>query len=253
MRAYNNEIEISRNESFSIDKIIKNKDGSPYIISNKLRNPYFLVSVSTTTYEQKNRKVYNKWLNLMDMPRFTNTVPVNLKSLMTQANGDIPRYDSFEDITAVQEIDGFPDILAYGYVGNYLFYYTPEDAVFYIEDESGNRVYKYWDGEWKEYSCRIVTAYDTYITREWVGQNYVYSIDLVSGTSTREYLLDIAEDYDISIHGMTNEEAYNILLNKGVKFTANFKLDREIIVFDTYKPILKPKKLTVSSNILGGL
>ena len=41
MRVYNNEIQISRNESFTIDKMIKLKDGSPYIVSNQLHNPYF--------------------------------------------------------------------------------------------------------------------------------------------------------------------------------------------------------------------
>ena len=52
---------------------------------------------------------------------------------------------------------------------------------------------------------------------------------------------------------LSDEEIYEILINKGAHFTANFKLDRKLAIFDTYKPILSPKKLIVSSSILGGL
>lgn len=255
MRSFNNEIIISRNETFSIDKIIKHKDGSPYIVSKELYNPYFLVSVSTTTYEQKHRKVYNKWLDLKDFPRFTNTVPVDLTSLKSTPNGTTSTYKSFDDITKQITVDNLPNILAHGYIGDKHIYYEPTDAVFYVEDNNGERTYKYWsvDG-WKEYVCRIVTAYDTSITSEWVGQNYVYSIDLVSGLSTREYLTSLARENNIYVDdSITNEDLYNQLINKGVKFVETFKLDRMLAVFDTFKPILTPKTLTVSSNILGGL
>lgn len=254
MVSRNNDIKISRNETFDIDKIIKYQDGSPYIVSNKLNNPYILVSVASTIYAQKDRKVYNKWLSLKDTPMFTNTTPINLKSLMTEANGNISRYNSFNDITMLQTIDGLPDILAYGYVGNYIFYYTPRDAVFYIEDEEGIRTYKYWDNGWKDYEFRIVTSFGIDMTSEWTGQNYVYSIDLVSGISTREYLVSLAENNNIYVDiTTTNEELYNQLINEGVNFIETFNLEREIVVFDICKPILKPKKLTVSSTILGGL
>lgn len=255
MQVHNNDIEISRNETFSIDKIIKHKDGSPYIVSSALHNPYFLVSVSSTRYEQHERKVYNKWLDLKDFPKFSETVPVDLKSLTTEPNGNVSRYNSFNDITELIDIDTKTDILAYGYVGSYLFYYKFDDAVFYIEDENGERTYKYWsvDG-WKEYTCRIVTAYTTDITSKWVEQNYVYSIDLVSGTSVREYLVSLCEHYEIEFTDEnSNLDLYNELINKGVTLVEGFDINRAIIIFDLVKPILKPKRLTVSSNIQGGL
>lgn len=255
MRSYNNDVEISRNETFSIDKIIKHNDGSPFIISSALNNPYFLVSVSSSRYEQHERKVYNKWLDLKDFPKFVETVPIDLKSLMTEPNGDVSRYNSFDDITELISIDTKTDILAYGYVGSYLFYYKFDDAVFYIEDENGERTYKYWsvDG-WKEYTCRIVTAFDMSITSQWTEQNYVYSITLVSGVTTRQYLETLAMENDIYVDStISNEDIHNQLINKGVTFVDTYRLDRELAIFDTYKPLLKPKKLTVSSNILGGL
>ena len=39
MKVFNNEITIHRGETFSMDKVIQNKDGSPYIVSNRLVNP----------------------------------------------------------------------------------------------------------------------------------------------------------------------------------------------------------------------
>ena len=64
MRTLNNEITIHRGETFSMDKIIVNKDNSPYIISSKLRHPHWLLSISTTKYIQANRYIKNYWLDL---------------------------------------------------------------------------------------------------------------------------------------------------------------------------------------------
>ena len=86
MKTLNNEITVHREETFTMEKIVQNKDGSPYIISNKLNNPYWLLSISTTRYEQENRYVKNYWLSLKDHPRFTNTRAVNLKSLKYSAS-----------------------------------------------------------------------------------------------------------------------------------------------------------------------
>lgn len=37
MKTFNNELVIHRGETFSMDKVVQNKDGSPYIVSNKLK------------------------------------------------------------------------------------------------------------------------------------------------------------------------------------------------------------------------
>ena len=99
MKILNNEIVVHRNETFSIDKIVQNKDGSPYIISNKLSNPYFLISISTTRYAQNNRYIKNYWLDLSKYPRFTSTNAVNLLDIKQSANSAVPIHSSFEEIT----------------------------------------------------------------------------------------------------------------------------------------------------------
>ena len=77
MKTFNNEVVIHRGETFSMDKLVENKDGSPYIVSNKLQNPYVLVSVSTTRYEQNKRYLLNQWLPLSNKVRFSITDPID--------------------------------------------------------------------------------------------------------------------------------------------------------------------------------
>ena len=134
-------VEINDLVYFKNIKIVQNKDGSPYIISNKLSNPYFLISISTTRYAQNNRYIKNYWLDLSKYPRFTSTNVVNLLDIKSSPDGETPKYSSFEGI----EYSGAGTSFISGYVNDTYVTYYPDDAVFYIEDENGNRVYKYYN------------------------------------------------------------------------------------------------------------
>lgn len=207
MKTFDNEITIHQGESFTIDKLVENKDGSPYIISNKLVNPYFLLTVSSSKYSQSNRYVKNYWLDLVNFPRFLSTKPIPLSSIKTSATSNVAKYTTF------------PTGLLEGYVnGVYVKYDRPDDAVFYNER---TKEYKYYetkgdDPGWKDYTCRIVKHFSSKDTEEWTGQSYVYSIRLVSGS----------------------------------KSTTG---DKPIVVSDNTIEILSPTKLSVLTNIRGGL
>ena len=56
-----NEMTVQRGETFTIDRLIVNRDGSPFIISSKYKNPYILLTVASTKYNQNNRYVANWW------------------------------------------------------------------------------------------------------------------------------------------------------------------------------------------------
>lgn len=183
MKTFNNEIIIQQGESFTMDKYIENMDGSPYIISNQLKNPYFLLTVSTSKYAQSNRYIKNYWLSLKDFPRFYLTKPVDLQSIKTGPNVSTPAYSDF------------PNGLPNGYIdGAYVEFDKADDAVFYLTDASGKRVYKYWCTEkdingneigWTNYRCRLIKSFTSKDTEEWVPQSYVYSIRLVSGSAAK--------------------------------------------------------------------
>lgn len=179
MKTLNNEIIIQQGESFTMDKYIENMDGSPYIISNRLENPYFLVTVSTSKYAQSNRYIKNYWLSLKDFPRFYLTKPIDLQSIKTGPDSSDAAYSDF------------PNGIPTGYInGEYVKFDEADDAVFYLTDSSGKRVYKRWyvdDGEirWTDYRCRLIKSFTSEDTKEWTAQSYVYSIRLVSSLASQ--------------------------------------------------------------------
>ena len=172
MKTHGNEITIHRGESFTIDKFIVNKDGSPYIVSNQLMNPHLRISISDSLYEQEGRYVSNYFLNLSKLPRFESTIPVDIRSFKSSVGGS-SLYESLDTMS------GLPS----GYVGNYLVTYTSDDdALFYCKNDDGTVDYRYHTKiRWSDYKFRLLKYFSTDVTSLWRGQNYWYDIHLVSG------------------------------------------------------------------------
>lgn len=217
MKTFNNELVIHRGETFSMDKVVQNKDGSPYIVSNKLQNTYVLVSVSTTRYDQNKRYLLNQWLPLSDKVRFSITEPIDLLSFKTEANGTVSKYTSFDDVKR-ERVSENENCIVSGYIGDQFVYYDYDDCVLYLQDERGVRDYKYWNLEQErllKYEFRITCPFTQEMTSKWIEQSYVYSITLMSGE----------------------------LPASGEPPFANI---------DTVQPLLIPTKLSVLSSINGG-
>lgn len=216
MRVFNHELTVRRNESFTLDKPVVNKDGSPYIISSELINPYFLITVSSTLYQNEDSYNYHAWLPI-ELPRFYTTVPVRINDF-TDNDGD-QLYFGFENMT------GPPS----GYIGDTLITYSGEpdndspcyDALFYYEEDDGSKIYKWWSGEngWQNYECRIVHKFLQSYTKDWIERVYFYNIDLVDGTA-------------------------DINAKAG---------DRPLLNISELIPILEPTKISVLSNLKGGM
>lgn len=257
----NNEIRIERNETFTINKLVKFKNNFPYIVSNKLKNPYIVVSVADTKYQQEKRIVVNKWLSLENVPKFNNTIPINLKSFRNSDGSEKADYNSFDNIKGPYDYtddEGIVHngILVHGYINNVHVYCTPEDAVFFSEDEEGNLTFKYWNTTsncWKNYEFRVIAEFEQQLTRDWTGQSFVYSITLMSGEDVLTYLQTLAEELELDVIGKDKYQLYEELLEKGATFTKYFDIEKPIAIYDVYKPILLPTKLIVSDNVLGGL
>ena len=220
MKTFNNELVIHRGETFSMDKVVQNKDGSPYIVSNKLKNPYVLVAVSTTRYDQNKRYLLNLWLPLTDKVRFSITDPIDLTSFKTDVNGTVSKYTSFDDVNIRKPVigSGGKDCIVSGYIGDRFVFYDYDDCVLYLENEQGIKEYRYWNLEQEgllKYEFRITCPFTQDITSEWVEQSYVYSMTLMSGE----------------------------LPASGEPPFANI---------DTVQPLLIPTKLSVLSSINGG-
>lgn len=169
MLARHNELTVTRGETWTMSKRIQNIDGSPYIISNELTNPYWLITVASARYRRDEDKVFNKWLNLSMYPRFRTTRAENIADYgFTFEGGELP--------------SGFNGDETMGYANI---------AVFYEKSPEGVTSYKYWEynnneiddfsGHWVPYECVINTSYPGEVTALWIEQNYYYSISLVSG------------------------------------------------------------------------
>ena len=219
MRLKGNEMIVHRGETFTIDKVVVNRDGSPFIVSSEYDNPHILISVSSTRYDLENRYKVNWWLDLKDSPRFLYTQPKKITVF---------------DIT--QTVDDQP--------GEYLYYVDDVTKCKYFDEND----------EWHDYEFRIIHHFVNSVTRDWVEQSYVYSIQLVSGNSTDEYIknlynavFEIEPDVD-----KTTEELYYELKNKDENLVENLDFTRPIVGFDVVQVILEPTKLTVMSDINGG-
>ena len=220
MKTFNNELVIHRGETFSMDKVVQNKDGSPYIVSRELKNPYVLVAVSTTRYDQNKRYLLNLWLPLTDNVRFSITEPIDLTSFKTDVNGTVSKYTSFDDVNIRKPVlgSGGKDCIVSGYIGDRFVFYDYDDCVLYLENEQGIKEYRYWNLEQEgllKYEFRITCPFTQDITSQWVEQSYVYSMTLMSGE----------------------------LPASGEPPFANI---------DTVQPLLIPTKLSVLSSINGG-
>lgn len=213
MIIYNNEITVHRGESFTLERAIVNQDGSPYIVSKFEENPYLAITVAAARYDQTGR--YNKtwWLSLKDFPRFKYTVPKTVQSFVSRPGDD-----------------------AYDYV------YT------------NGTDYKYWDGtEYVDYAFSFVKAFDTDITNEWIEQSYMYDIKHVYGNSTRDYLVELCNEYDpdylLKYPSASSEDIYDHLASIDEAYVEG--IDYTSPIYDTkiQTILLRPTKLTVQSYL----
>lgn len=219
------DITCKRGETFTIDMLLQNRDSSPYVITSKAENPYFLITVSSTKYEQEGRLVKNYWLEIPKKSTFYCTNAIKI--------------ENFESAPKLPDGETYDDLDTY--------------AVYYTEDENGNKIYKRWlVDKWVDYELRIVKTFSKSETAQLVGQSYVYSINFVDGEDMLTYLQNIVNDEfsGISIPN-TKEECYNVI--KSIDKYANINWERELSEITLSIPIISFAKISVHDNIRGGI
>ena len=227
MQLKGNEMTVSRGETFTIDRTIVNRDGSPFVICSEWNNPYILITVSSSSYNQENRYVLNVWLSLKDIPAFHNTTILEAKS------GNIEYMLNGESVYLTEIEAG----AVYYYNGKY---------VYLSEVKDGNNTLE-------EYSLRIIYPFTHEITKEWVEQSYLYSIRLVAGTSIEQYVDAVYTSISGVIHyNLTHEEKIQYILNMDATKLEGINIERPLVSFDTAIDILPSTKLSVLSDLNGG-
>lgn len=170
MRVYADRIQVERGEEWTYDVYFQNRDGSPYIVSNKLTNPYILVTIASSKYTQNGRYIANFWNDVTEAYHtFYCTQPIELtgSTMPTPENGLSPEIQA--DVVAKNQT--FSTYAVYKWV-----------------DANGVAHYKRWTGTaYEDYDFHFVMTFPTDITNQWIEQNYVFGIKLVAGTKNAEY------------------------------------------------------------------
>ena len=164
MRNLNYELTITRGESVDLDFEIVNGDGSPYILYKRLTNPHVVITI-VSTYNSVTPYYCNYWLDLKSYPKFDHTEPLPVRDFASYPpyKPDGEQYD-FDDENLVGDV-----------------------AVFVFTNDKGVKEYKYWrDGEYVDYSLRLVKNFSVKDTSELVSQNYMYNIHLLAGDLNKE-------------------------------------------------------------------
>lgn len=195
MKIRGNRIEITQGETFTLDKLIVNEDGSPFIVSSKMLNPHILISISDSEYYTSGKYIKNYWLPIIKTrsetgagnKTFSETRAVNLLSILNADTNGVPSYpDGFDSITALTP-DGF---VTKGYMperGKYVGLY-PSTCVFYVENSDGTKTYKYWDTElnkWVDYEFSIIKLFPSSDTKNWIPKKYFWNVSVCSAVGER--------------------------------------------------------------------
>ena len=260
MRSSNNELLVYRNETFAIDRTVKMKSGAPYVVINELENPHILITVSSSKFQQKSAYKESYFLSLSDKPKFAITNPVDIQSILNAPNGESIYNDFPDDLTLISDSGSL--VFMIGYYDGKEVGFEVDDAVFFLKTEDGI-LYKHWvpdemtegsKGAWKDYMFNFVKVFNKSETQRWVGQTYYYSVQLVSGKSTFNYLKELCLKYGIVVLSYDDTKSlYDKLCSKNAVFYDNFDVNNPIAKYDYLVPWLGPTKISVLSNLEGEL
>lgn len=160
MKVYNNELYVSQGEEITVDFEIQNPDGSPYIVSSEITNPYYLVTFANSRYTQQNQYKLNLWLKI-GYPSTPTFISTNAKSY----TGDFSKNE-------------YPDT-DYGdgyYYSNAAVYYKGSDYRYFKYTSPGTFAHQ---GTWVSYEgSHIRFSIASEETLRWTEQEYLWSIAL---------------------------------------------------------------------------
>lgn len=261
MRRVGTEIFVQQGETWSLDFKVKSKKGHPFMILNKWKNPYLVITISSTLYDQSDvhKDVY--WLDLdtrlveksdgkyieEKIKKFVITEPLyvdqfNINEILskygTKAGGKIV-------LDKANEFD----------ITNFLFYTDPYS--------DGNYVYKYLKsyvtssnptGTWVDYDFRVVKFFDT---KAWKSQDYFYDIKIVAGESlvdfVRNSLKEQGTEFDEGVWTDLELCNYiNLLEDDVIREEAKKMFDENVPLRSSYDAkvvLLDPSRLHVTTNI----
>lgn len=174
MKIYKDEIQIMRGESWNFDVLLTAANGAPLIISSELKNPYFLLTVSSLKFPVEDRVVRNYWCkpwgaSNVAFNRFYRTTPIAVSPSFIKEYESLDEWMTAERTVYSGEVNG----------GNSLsraVFTTIENGVKYywlFESDKNQHIVP------KKYECRFTCQFPAYDTVNWIEQEYSFSMKLV--------------------------------------------------------------------------
>lgn len=273
MKLFDTDIVVQRGEAFQLNFEILTPQQTPYIIPADIDNPYFVLTVTSSGNYTKGRYKKDWWMKVDDTtPRFKETDFIDLTKFTTTNGGTTHPYSNWNNVGKLSEISGYyPDrgLWQLDLTSWNNGVYT--ECVFgCIDSSTGKMTYKYWYSEVEQSSSGSWIDYDLILSfiimpsdsQEWISQNYLYGVSLQAGKSTEEAYSEFRETGDPTFADIYGH-SYEYILNNYPDLASRLAEDEKLLVnitnsiplysIDYVVPIVEPSKLTVNTNLKGGI
>ena len=223
MKLRGKEIIVHRGETFTLDMNIKNRDGSPFIISKGIMKPYLLISVASSKYSQSKRYLSNWWLDLTKIKRFSSTKIFSI--------------DGFDTDTYPLEPGETGDV-------------TTGDCYLYTDGKGNYRTWNPIEKKLVPYEFRVTKAFTYDETKEWVSRSYDYSITFIAGNGSMEYLAALW-DRSWGVMPLILEDLWKAVVEHKPEVLDVMPEPTPICNYSTVLTFVEPSPLTVLADIRG--
>lgn len=256
MKIIGDAVYIQRGEIWSLDFTLTDEKGRPFMPFSKWSNPYLVITVANSRYEQAGDMREMHWLDLSHR-------------YVEQEDGSIVK-EPFKRFIATEPLylpTGFSVVDAMSYydrivvnadtdfnIKNYLFYAENDDGVYeykYVKSYTGSSAEEAEaTAEWVDYNFRIVKQFNN--TKDWIEQQYFYDIKILAGQTLKEY---VAGQLGIDVGQLTDDELpakIEEIEDKSSRILAQnvFESGAPIMPnYDTKIVILEPTPLFVGANL----
>ena len=274
MKLFDTDIEVQRGEGFQINFEILTPQETPYIIPADINNPYFVLTVTSSGNYTNGRYKKDWWMKVDDSTlRFEDATPLDLTKLSSSSSEFIQMFNTWNDVGNLLAVLG-----RYNVDGEM---WTIKDSwsdgvytecVFCCKDAStGEMTYKYWNGrgddtgstgDWIDYSLILSFIIMPSDSQEWISQNYLYGVSLQAGVSTEE-AYNAFKEADDPLFTNVYGHSYEYILNTYPDLASRLLQEEKLLVnitnsiplysLDYVVPIVEPSKLTVNTNLKGGI
>lgn len=159
---------MQQGEQITLTFDLKTRDGSPYIVSNQLKNPYYILTITSAHLAQADRYVLNRWCEVPADNCFYCTKPITLSLTVP-----VSSVNSITQVLKTNEQRN--DALSHGGYDSYAIYIV-DDKYYRWETTSGTT------GKLVSYNENVFSVtFTPEITENWTGRDFTYDIKLIDG------------------------------------------------------------------------